>query len=145
MGNRVAMVAGGMTQFAKSRKDSTQEELVMEATRMALFENDLRINPLDVKKMIDGTIVSYFSDHFERQLLFGAIIRDYLGLNPMQSARIEGGGATGGLGLKAGYEMIKSGDASVVLVIGFEKMSEVSTAKGNEFIALASDTDFDFP
>ncbi len=145
MGNKVAMIAGGMTQFGKSRKDSTQEELVMEAAKMALFENDLKKDPLEVKKMIDGTVVSYFSDHFERQLLFGAIIRDYLGFNPIQSVRIEGGGATGGLGLKAGYEMVKSGNASLALVIGFEKMSEVSTSKGNEFIALASDTDFDFP
>ncbi len=145
MSRRVAMVAGGMTQFAKSRRDSTQEELVMEAARLALFENDLRVDPLKLKGYINGTVVSYFSDHFERQLLFGAIIRDYLGLNPQQSVRIEGGGATGGLGVKAGYEMIKSGDADVVLVIGFEKMSEVPTAKGNEFIALASDTDFDFP
>jgi hypothetical protein len=30
-------------------------------------------------------------------------------------------------------------------VSGFEKQGEVSSAKANEFIALASDTDFDFP
>jgi len=29
--------------------------------------------------------------------------------------------------------------------MGFETMSHVETAKGNEFIALASDTNFDFP
>ncbi|MGC8610561.1 MAG: thiolase C-terminal domain-containing protein [Thermoplasmata archaeon] len=147
MGNdrKVAMIAGGLTTFAKARKDSTQEELVMEAARMAFFQNDLLIDPLDVKRMVDGVVVSYFSDHFERQLLFGATIRDYLGLNPNQGVRIEGGGATGGLAIKAGYEMVKSGDADLVVVAGFEKMSEVSTAKGNEFIALASDTDFDFP
>ncbi|MGC8496457.1 MAG: thiolase C-terminal domain-containing protein [Thermoplasmata archaeon] len=140
----VAIIAAGMTQFGKARRDSTQEELVMEAARMALFENDLNIDALDVKNMIDGTVVSYFSDHFEKQLLFGAIIRDYLGLNPLQSVRAEGGGATGGLGVKTGFEMVKSGDADLVLVAGFEKMSEVSTSKGNEFIALASDTDFDY-
>ncbi|MCL4326333.1 MAG: thiolase domain-containing protein [Candidatus Thermoplasmatota archaeon] len=143
-GREVAVVAAGMTQFGKARTDSTQEELVMDATRMALFENDLNYDPYDIKKMIDGTVISYFSDHFEKQLLFGAIIRDYLGLNPLQSVRAEGGGATGGLGVKTGYEMVKSGDADFVLVAGFEKMSEVSTTKGNEFIALASDTDFDF-
>jgi len=35
--------------------------------------------------------------------------------------------------------------SELCLVYGLEKMSEVNTAKGNEFIALASDTDFDYP
>jgi len=59
--------------------------------------------------------------------------------------RIEGGGATGGLGIRAGYMSVACGLSDVCLVYGFEKMSEVNTAKGNEFIALASDTDFDYP
>src|SRR5678809_608214 len=33
----------------------------------------------------------------------------------------------------------------VAAAMGFETMSHVETAKGNEFIALASDTNFDFP
>ncbi|MDC4227310.1 MAG: hypothetical protein MPW15_24480 [Candidatus Manganitrophus sp.] len=34
---------------------------------------------------------------------------------------------------------------NVCLAFGFETMSRVNTWKGNEFIALASDTNFDFP
>lgn len=138
---KVAMVSGGLTYFSKARRDKTQEALAAEAARMALFENDINLE----KEDIDGSVVSYFSDHFENQLLFGATIHDYLGLNPKPSVRIEGGGATGGLAIREAYAQVASGLLDVVMVIGFEKMSEVNTSKGNEFIALASDTDFDFP
>src|SRR3970282_318953 len=54
----------------------------------------------DVEKlkhsMIDGSVVSYFSDHFTRQLMAGIMAVDYLGLCPKPNKRIEGGGGPGG-------------------------------------------------
>jgi acetyl-CoA acetyltransferase len=41
--------------------------------------------------------------------------------------------------------IVASGRYEVVAAMGFETMSHVETAKGNEFIALASDTNYDFP
>ena len=95
--------------------------------------------------MIDGTVCSYFSDHFTRQLKAGAMVQDYLGLCPKPSRRIEGGGATGGLCFQSAWEAVASGRMEVCLAMGFETMSRVNTWKGNEFIALASDTNFDYP
>ena len=94
---------------------------------------------------IDGTRISYFSDHFARQLKAASMVQDYLGLNPKGSVRIEWGGATGGECVQAAYEAVASGRMDVCLAAGFETMSRVATWKGNEFIALASDTNFDFP
>src|SRR6185369_2785637 len=59
--------------------------------------------------------------------------------------RIEGGGATGGLCFQSAWEAVASGRMEVCLAMGFETMSRVNTWKGNEFIALASDTNFDYP
>ena len=73
------------------------------------------------------------------------MVQDYLGLNPRGSVRIEWGGATGGEGFQAAYEAVASGRMDVCLAAGFETMSRVATWKGNEFIALASDTNYDFP
>ncbi len=95
--------------------------------------------------MIDGSVVSYFSDHFTRQLMAGIMVQDYLGLTPKPSRRIESGGATGGMCIQSAWEAIASGRMDVCLAIGFETMSHVNTWKGNEFIALASDTNFDYP
>jgi acetyl-CoA C-acetyltransferase len=71
--------------------------------------------------------------------------QDFLGLCPKPSKRIEGGGATGGLCFQSAWEAVASGRMNVCVAFGFETMSHVNTWKGNEFIALASDTNFDFP
>lgn len=75
----------------------------------------------------------------------GIMVQDYLGLTPKPSKRTEGGGATGGLSFQTGFEEVASGRMDVCAVYGFETMSHVNTWKGNEFIALASDTNFDYP
>ncbi len=137
---RVCIVSGGITKFAKANL-LTQEEMVKDAFDYAMNDLEGRLELRDIQT----TICTYFSDHFNGQLLFDSLTQDYLAMCPRPSMRIEGGGATGGLGIRGGYMDVASGLSDCCLVYGFEKMSEVNTAKGNEFIALASDTDFDFP
>ena len=137
---KVCIVSGGITRFAKANL-LTQEAMCKDALNYALNDLDGRLELSDIQT----TICTYFSDHFNGQLLFDSLTQDYLAMCPRPSMRIEGGGATGGLGIRAGYMDVASGLSELCLVYGFEKMSEVNTAKGNEFIALASDTDFDFP
>ena len=143
MPRKVFMVSGGVSKFAKARKDKTFQAIVKEAFDYAVA--DLKVSRKELREMIDGTVASYFSDHFLRQLKAGAMVQDYLGLIPKPSRRIEGGGATGGLAFQVGYETIASERWNVTLVMGWETMSSVNTWKGNEFIALASDVSFDFP
>ena len=136
----VYMISGGITRFAKSHSSKDFRLMVKEAFDYALV--DL---PALRRTDIDGTVCSYFSDHFTRQLKAGAMVQDYLGLCPKPSRRIEGGGATGGLCFQSAWEAVASGRMEVCLAMGFETMSRVNTWKGNEFIALASDTNFDYP
>jgi len=137
---KVCIVSGGITKFVKANLD-TQEAMCKDALDYAMNDLGGRLDLNDIQ----STICTYFSDHFEGQLLFDSLTQDYLAMCPKPSMRIEGGGATGGLGIRAGYMEVASELSDVCLVYGFEKMSEVNTAKGNEFIALASDTDFDYP
>lgn len=139
MGRDVYMISGGVTKFSKSVPESDFRA----KTKMA-FDYALKDINLD-KNKIDGTVASYFADHFERQLMAGSMTQDYLGLNPKPGKRVEGGGATGGLALQTGIAEVASGRMNVCAVYGFETMSQVNTWKGNEFIALASDTNFDYP
>ena len=136
----VYMVSGGITKFRKASPDKDFRYMVKEA-----FEYSLADAPNLTPDQIDGSICSYFSDHFTRQLKAGAMVQDYLGLCPKPSIRVEGGGATGGLCLQTAWAEIASGRMDVVAALGFETMSRVNTWKGNEFIALASDTNFDYP
>jgi acetyl-CoA C-acetyltransferase len=134
------MVSGGVTKFEKWHRDKDFRLMVKEA-----YDYALRDVPKLTDDLIDGAVGSYFSDHFTRQLKAGSMAQDYLGLCPRPSKRIEGGGATGGLCFQSAWEAVASGRMDVCIAFGFETMSRVNTWKGNEFIALASDTNFDFP
>ncbi|MCI4368847.1 MAG: thiolase domain-containing protein [Thermoplasmata archaeon] len=134
------MVSGGVTKFAKAHPAMDFRLMVKRA-----YDAALRDVPSLTPDRIDGSRISYFSDHFSRQLKAASMVQDYLGLNPKGSVRIEWGGATGGECFQAAYEAVASGRMEVCLAAGYETMSRVATWKGNEFIALASDTNFDFP
>ena len=136
----VYIISGGITKFAKAHPHKDFRLMVKEAYDYALADI-----PRLSKDMIDGSIGSYFSDHFTRQLMAASMAHDYLGLCPKPSKRVEGGGATGGLCFQSAWEAIASGRMECCVAFGFETMSRVNTWKGNEFIALASDTNFDFP
>ena len=136
----VYMITGGITKFAKAHPEKDFRLMVREA-----FDYALADLPGLTRAEIDGSVCSYFSDHFTRQLKAGAMVQDYLGLCPKPSRRIEGGGATGRMCFQAAWEAVASGRMEVCLAMGFETMSRVNTWKGNEFIALASDTNFDYP
>ncbi len=137
----VYMISGGITKFAKAHTGKDFRLMVREAMDYALNDLDGKLSVDD----IDGSFISYFSDHFARQAMAGAMVQDFLGMCPKPYVRIEGGGATGGLCFQQAWESIASGRNEVAAAMGFETMSHVETAKGNEFIALASDTNFDFP
>jgi acetyl-CoA C-acetyltransferase len=134
------MIGGGITKFAKAHPEKDFRLMVKEA-----YDYTLHDVPRLSKDMIDGAVGSYFSDHFTRQLKAASMVQDYLGLCPKPSKRVEGGGATGGLCFQSAWEAVASGRMNCCLAFGFETMSRVNTWKGNEFIALASDTNFDFP
>lgn len=137
---KVYMISGGVTKFAKAHPDMDFRLMVKRAFDYAMKDvPDLKASD------IESTRISYFSDHFARQLKAASMVQDYLGMNPKDSRRIEWGGATGGQAIQAGWETVASGRNELCLVAGFETMSHVETWKGNEFIALASDTNFDYP
>lgn len=139
----VYAVSGGVSKFAKARPDKTFQAIVKEAYDYAL--QDLQVSFEDFTEIVDGSVASYFSDHFSRQLMAAIMAQDYLGLTPKPSHRVEGGGATGGICFQEAWKSIASGHMDICVAYGFELMSHVETWKGNEFIALASDVSFDYP
>jgi acetyl-CoA C-acetyltransferase len=139
----VYAIAGGVSKFAKARPDKTFQAVIKEAYDYAI--TDLGLDFPTFTRLADGSVASYFSDHFARQLMAGIMAQDYLGLCPKPGHRVEGGGATGGLCFQEAWKSVASGHMDVCVAYGFETMSHVETWKGNEFIALASDVSFDYP
>ncbi len=139
----VYAISGGVSKFAKARPDKTFQAVVKEAYDYAI--QDLGLDFPTFTRLVDGSVASYFSDHFARQLMAGIMVQDYLGLVPKPGHRVEGGGATGGLCFQEAWKSVASGHMDICVAYGFETMSHVETWKGNEFIALASDISFDYP
>ncbi len=139
----VYAVSGGVSKFAKARPDKTFQAVVKEAYDYAIA--DIGLDFPTFTNIVDGSVASYFSDHFTRQLMAAIMAQDYLGLCPKPGHRVEGGGATGGICFQEAWKSIASGHMDVCVAYGFETMSHVETWKGNEFIALASDVSFDYP
>lgn len=139
----VYAISGGVSKFAKSRPDKNYQAVVKEAYDYAI--QDIGLDFPTFTRLVDGSVASYFSDHFSRQLMAAIMAQDYLGLCPKPSHRVEGGGATGGLCFQEAWKSIASGHMEICAAYGFETMSHVETWKGNEFIALASDVSFDYP
>ena len=143
----VCLISGGKVPFfAKANPDRTFYEMAFDATLEAIL--DLGMKPREFRKLLNerGTVViTHFADHFAGQLLGEALVRDYLGFNPAEACRVVGGGAIGGLGVQAAIEKVASGRSDLAIAIGYEKMSEVDTFQGNEFIANAACTATDMP
>ncbi|MEE8111847.1 MAG: thiolase domain-containing protein [Acidobacteriota bacterium] len=139
----VYAISGGVSKFAKARPDKTFQAVVKEAYDYAI--SDIGLEFPRFTELVDGSVASYFSDHFSRQLMAGIMATDYLGLCPKSNHRVEGGGATGGICFQEAWKAVASGYMDVCAAYGFETMSHVETWKGNEFIALASDVSFDYP
>ncbi|MFP3854397.1 MAG: thiolase C-terminal domain-containing protein [Anaerolineales bacterium] len=139
----VYVASGGVSKFTKARPDKTFQAIVKEAYDQAIADIELDFESFTA--IVDGSVASYFSDHFTRQLMAGIMAQDYLGLCPKPSHRVEGGGATGGLCFQEAWKAVASGHMDVCVAYGFETMSHVETWKGNEFIALASDVSWDYP
>jgi acetyl-CoA C-acetyltransferase len=139
----VYAISGGVSKFAKARPDKTFQAIIKEAYDYAI--EDIGLDFETFTRIVDGSVASYFSDHFARQLMAAIMAQDYLGLCPKPSHRVEGGGATGGICFQEAWKSVASGHMDVCVAYGFETMSHVETWKGNEFIALASDVSVDYP
>ena len=64
----VYMISGGLTKFAKAEPRKSFRVLVKEA-----FDYAMHDIPKLRREDIGGTVVSYFSDHFTRQIMAGVM------------------------------------------------------------------------
>jgi len=139
----VYMVAAGCSDFRKRYPEKKLDELTMMAFRMMLEENDLKMDPLEVKGLINFATYGEFADHFQDQLLCESKVHDYLGLDLLPNVGVKTGGATGGSAMMVGATNVASGYADCSLVLGWERMDEVKTWTGNYYIASAACKDFE--
>jgi acetyl-CoA C-acetyltransferase len=134
---KVAIVGVGMTKFGE-HWDRGFRDLVTEAGVKALEDAGMsgtEISAGYVGTMAAGSLIG--QEHT------GALIADYMGLNPIPITRVEGACASGSLALRQGLMAVASGMHDVVVVGGVEKMTDLDTAEVSEILGGAGDQEWE--
>lgn len=108
------VIGGGVYPFGRHRDGSHWRDWVRAAGVDALA--DAGLAPAD----IDAVVVASETDFLSLQVNPGPVVLAELGLAGRPVIRVEGGGASGGLALRAALAEIMSGFSKRVLVIGFD-------------------------
>ncbi|MBU0637822.1 MAG: thiolase domain-containing protein [Planctomycetes bacterium] len=131
----VAIVGVGMTKFGELWNSSLRD-LGVEAALNAI--DDAGCDKLDT--MWVGCMSGGM---FNGQEHLGPLIADYLGRTPIVATRVESACASGGLALRGAWLEVASGLSDVALVVGMEKMTDVSGGQATYGLAGAADRDWE--
>ena len=135
---KVAIVGVGHGKFGV-RSDASLRELAFEAVKACLEDAGISL------KEVDCMVTGIGGDEFSFSLQPSAQIHDYIGFSPKPNFRVEGACATGSMAIRTGWMHIASGLADVVLVVGAEKMTEVSTSVATEIMGRGGDAIWEYP
>lgn len=137
MKRQVAIVAVGATKFGE-HWDKSLGELVWEAGIQAVEESG--ISGRDIEYIVFGNMSGGM---FEGQEHVGALVADFLGLNPVPATRVEAACASGGVAFFQGYLAVASGMYDLVVVGGVEKMTDVKPGQATEILSAAMDYEWE--
>jgi acetyl-CoA C-acetyltransferase len=118
---RVGVIGAGHGAFGR-RSDATVQELAFEAFRLAI--EDAGIDRDEIDASVIGAVPEY---HKQRSV--AGVVQEYLDLNPAPTWLTEVACASGSAAIRTAYMAIASGLHRVVVVIGCQKMTELSTAE----------------
>ena len=119
MERKVGIIGVSSSKFGV-RNDVNFNELAYESFKEAI--NEANIDLKDVSFLAVSNIGFWSSEP-----LPAVTIGEYLGLTGIGTLRVEAACASGSAAIKTAYDMIKSGEGEVVVVVGIEKMNESMT------------------
>jgi len=134
---RVGIIGVGQSAFVRGYPGSIRE-LAYEGYKEAM--EDAKISSED----IDASIVCS-APEYDRQRSPAGVIAEYLGLTPQPTFYVESVCSSSSVGLKVAYSMIKAGLHDIVCVVGFQKMSEISSAESQERMGRGADIQWESP
>ncbi len=136
MPRRVAIVGVGHSRFG-IRHDVSLAELAWESIKQAL--DDAGVDQKDIEYVVYANVGVWSSEP-----LPAVVINEYAGLTPRGTVRVEAACASGSAAIKLGHDIVASGQADVVLVVGVEKMNESPTPIVVELIGRAGNYFWEF-
>lgn len=134
---KVGVIGVGQSAFVRSYPGSIRE-LAFEAYREAMKDGRLKAD------QVDASIVCS-APEYDKQRTPAGLMAEYLGLNPQPTFYVESVCSSSSSGLRTAYALIASGLHDVVLILGFQKMSEISSAESQERMGRGADIQWEAP
>jgi len=134
---KVAIIGVGQSAFVRGYPGSIRE-LAFEGFKEAM--QDAKINTKD----IDASIICS-APEYDKQRSPAGVFAEYLGLTPQPTFYVETLCSSSSTGLKLAYALVHSGLHDVVVVLGFQKMSEISSAESQERMGRGADIQWESP
>ncbi len=134
---KVGIIGVGQSTFVRQYPGSIRE-LVFEGFKEAMQDAQL------TTKDIDASVVCS-APEYDKQRSPAGVFAEYLGLNPQPTFYVETLCSSSSTGLKLAYSLVASGLHDVVAVLGFQKMSEISSAESQERMGRGADIQWESP
>ena len=135
--SKVAIIGVGQSTFVRSYPGSIRE-LAFEGFKEAM--QDAQIATTDI-----GASVICSAPEYDKQRSPAGVFAEYLGLNPQPTFYVESLCSSSSMGVRLAYSLVKSGLHDVVAVIGFQKMSEISSSESQERMGRGADIQWESP
>lgn len=137
--SKIAIVGAGMTKFSEHWQLGLRE-LTSKAVNTTLKSVDNGIDHNDIGMLFVSNV---HGESLNNQSNVGALAADAAGFASKPGVRIEFGAASGSEAIRQAYNQIKSGLFDTVMVIGVEKMTDITD--GGELSSILSKTlDYDW-
>ena len=137
MKKEVAVIGVGQSNFVRGYEGSIRE-LAFEAFREAMQDAGI------AQKEVDASIFCS-APEYDKQRSPAGVLAEYMGLIPQPTFYVESVCSSSSTGVKVAYGMIKSGLHDVVVVLGFQKMSEITSAESQERMGRGADIQWEAP
>jgi acetyl-CoA C-acetyltransferase len=134
---KVAIIGVGQSSFVRAYPGSIRE-LAFEGFKEAM--QDAQITTQDI-----GASIICSAPEYDKQRSPAGVFAEYFGLNPQPTFYVETLCSSSSMGLRLAYSLVKSDLHNVVAVIGFQKMSEISSSESQERMGRGADIQWESP
>jgi acetyl-CoA C-acetyltransferase len=134
---KIGIIGVGQSAFVRGYPGSIRE-LAFEGFKEAM--QDAGITTKDI-----GASIICSAPEYDKQRSPAGVFAEYMGLTPQPTFYLETLCSSSSTGVKLAYALIKSGMHDVVAVIGFQKMSEISSAESQERMGRGADIQWESP
>jgi len=134
---KVAIIGVGQSPFVRQYPGSIRE-LAFDAFKAAMADASLATGQIDASVICSAP-------EYDKQRSPAGVFAEYLGLNPQPTFYVESLCSSSSMGLRLAYSLVKSGLHDVVAVLGFQKMSEISSSESQERMGRGADIQWESP